>query len=48
MMRSTLPGKPAGVDASPENAAALADFDRASGRSKPARAARQPPLVLSA
>ena len=44
MMRSTLPGKPAGVDPSPENAAALAASIEL--RAKQARAGvRQPPLV---
>jgi len=47
MMRSTLAGKPAGVDPSPENAAALARSLEA--RAREARAgARQPPLPLPA
>jgi hypothetical protein len=47
MMRATLTGKPAGVDPSPENAAALATSIEQ--RAEQARAGvRQPPLVLSA
>ena len=47
MMRTTLEGKPAGVDPSPENAAALARSLEA--RARDARAgARQPPLPLPA
>jgi hypothetical protein len=47
MMRSTLPGKPAGVDPSAENVAALAaSIER---RANEARAgAKQPPLLLRA
>jgi capsular polysaccharide biosynthesis protein len=45
MMRSTLPGRPAGLDPSPENAAALAASLEA--RADEARAgAQQPPLLL--